>query len=176
MPSDYTPNLSPHRVPDSTDAPDVPQHMRDFAARVSAHGFRTAWSEGVHAEGSPGGAVTVNDDETVVLDTVSSSTLPSSTYKPRAMAFLQGHVVVGNVGNLAGFLGIRTGTSGGTVLNRIRYHTNSNFSGLWTMSVFAMDYYNPDTTAGWNLYVSVESTPLVLRQSHLTVQMYGVTK
>ena len=183
MPSDYTPSVTPYRVPDDTDPPDVPADIRAYAARISEHGFRTKWNSGIRTEGATAssganipGDLAAGFSGTVAA--VSSAGLAKSTYAPRAVAFLWGFIMCGTLDNAAGYVGITDNVAGGNWLARTRWHNRDTPSGIFTLPAFAVDYYDPNQTPGWSLYVTVDATgtALTVREAQITTLMYPINQ
>ena len=177
MASNYTPSVSPYRVPDNTDAPDVPDDFRQYALRMTAHGMRTRWNASAYNQSSANGEQTCAPgfDGTVIGVT---QNLGASTYAPRAMAMVWGFAVVGCIGNAAGDVGITNSNSGGSWIWHQRFHTRDLADSVFTLPVWAVTYYTPGTIPGWSLYMQVDppSNSVVVREAQISVRQFPINQ
>lgn len=177
MASNYQPSVSPYRVPDNTDDPDIPDDFRQYALRMTSHGMRTRWNAGQYVQSSTNGEQTlVNGYDNTVIGV--NASLSQSTYAPRAIAFIYGFAMVGCLDNAAGDIGVTNAASGGNWVWHQRWHNRDTPQGIFVLPVFAVHYYTPGSITGWSLYSQVDAagTSVYVREAQISAWQFPINQ
>ena len=176
--ADYTPSVSPYSVPNATDPPDVPTHMRNFASRMTSHGFRTRWNQGVYTEGTTVGQSTLAPGFDGTVAAVAATGMDGQTYFPRGIAFIWGFAVCTTLDNAAGYIGVTNNIASGSWVSKIRWHNNDAPDALFTLPVFATHYFNPANQVGYSLHAQVDSggVSLIIQEAQINAQYYPINQ